>query len=209
LHREVNESISDHELWLFRELAEKVGRRFYVPLLKRTNPVNIPLLRIAAMLLLVAGIAAMMKYVFFNDVNTVQLYRQYYTTYDADAILRSSQDGLLNPDQGIMDYSQGDYTEAMNRFDARIKKDSGDYLVWFFRGLTCMETHKMTEAIRSFRMVPLSWNSMYREHLHWYLALALLRNGNRNEAAGLFRHIDSEGGYYAEKARKITRKLDR
>ena len=215
LHKEVNESIRDNDLSAFHTMVKKVGAQHFLtihsPLLKQaTGKVKIwqnNFLRLAAILIVVAGAGVILRYALLRGGDTEALYGKYYQAYEADAISRSGQSGMMALDSAILSYSNQDFSGALNKLDELTDRDQNNYLAWFYKGLACLETDSAAKAILSFRTIPISWNSPFREHRDWYLALAMLRQGNTAGASKAFDCISTAGGYYAGRAYEISQQL--
>jgi hypothetical protein len=215
LHKEVNESIRDKDLHLFHNLIKKIQFNYFKteshssldPQSTRLKPWRKNLLRIAAAIILIIGTGVILKYSFVGNVNPEKLYNQFYTAYDADGVMRSAQTERTLLEDALFSYGHKDYTAALEKLEIIIAGDQTNYVAWFYKGLTCMETNTMEEAIYAFRTIPSSWNSPFIEHRDWYLALALLHDEKLEEAASAFRQIADNKGYYAGNAEKIFRKL--
>ncbi len=216
LHKEINESIADKDLLDLKTRLDKVSAEYFmskdIPDTKRTRIVGISrynrLLRIAAILILVAAAGIVLKYVLTGKAINDQLYNDYYTRYEADVIMRSSDSDKSSLDHALLLYSDRNYNAAIKVLDGILEQDQHNYYAWFYRGLSCLEANSPAEAVRSFQSIPASWDSPYREHRNWYLALALLRNGNIKAASDAFKQISSENGYYAKKSKKVARKIN-
>jgi len=210
LHREVNESIADTELYdLHKKLAELSSE--YMTNLKETNPEKKPgiyILRIAAILLVIAGSAAVLRYAVFNPPVEKLIYSRYYISYDADDVTRSEpSEGLYS--KALDKYSSKDYTDAFALFSEVTADDPYNYHAWFYRGITCMELSDHENAVLSFSRIPEDWNSPYREHRDWYYALSLIYLQKTTEALVILDKIISQDGYYVDKSVKIRTKLTR
>jgi tetratricopeptide (TPR) repeat protein len=214
LHKEVNESINDNELFQLKQLLEKAETEYLSTenaqtpdLHNSSKKIKLYFVRIAALFILALTAGAILKITLFNGDNAMRLYKKFYTTYETDMVMRSSNASLLNLDKAILNYSQGHYTDALRSFDVLVKSDPVNYLAWFYKGLTCLETGATQEALASFKAIPETWDSSFQEHRDWYLGLALLRAGNLNESAALFKKISEENGFYDQKAEEILKKL--
>jgi tetratricopeptide (TPR) repeat protein len=204
IHKEVNESIRDNDLSAFQTVMKKVSaEHFHTTTLFSMKR----FLRLAAILVIVAGGGVILKYSLFRHVGAEELYQQYYAAYDADMVSRSAQTDKVALDSAIISYSRQDYAEALKILNSIIEHDQKSYLAWFYRGLTCLGTDETVNAIQSFKEIPVSWKSPFNEHRDWYLALALLHHGETAEAAKVFDRINTADGYYAGRADKILQKL--
>jgi tetratricopeptide (TPR) repeat protein len=215
LHKEVNESIRDEDLSVFHSLVKKVSDQHFGKINKSslkqvTGKLKIwqkNFIRLAAVLIFIAGVGAILRYSQSQGANTEKLYQKYYATYEADAISRSAQSDRVALDSAIISYSRRDYSGAIIKLDEILGRDQKNYLAWFYHGVTCLEIDATAKAIISFNAIPVLWKSPFREHRDWYLALALLRQGNTGKASEAFNRISASGGYYAGRAGEISQKL--
>jgi|WetSurMetagenome_2_1015567.scaffolds.fasta_scaffold155127_2 tetratricopeptide (TPR) repeat protein len=210
LHQEVNESIKDNKLQALKAMLGRIDMEYsrsknknrFIKLSFWRSPI-----RLAAAIVFLAVLGVAMKFTLFNTVSNEMLYQKYYETYDADVISRSIQYDQQLLDKAILEYSQEQYSEALDILNNIVVRDQNNYVAWFYRGLACLETRATTEAVRSFESIPDTWNSPLKEHRDWYLGLALLRHGDTSFAVHKFKKIGNEGGYYSESAKKIIRKI--
>ena len=215
LHREVNASIRNRELYLFRELVRKVSTRYLDTTQalgegrhRKSGAASGRLfLRIAATVLIILATGVIIRIAIFNKVSAADLYRKYYTVYRSDILQRSSKPGMESLSQAILDYEQGNYAKASGELENIIRHDPGNQLVVFYRGLACLGSGDHENAIRSFRSIPDDWNNPFNEHRRWYLSLALLAAEDSAGAARLLEQIRESKGYYASKANRILKKL--
>lgn len=215
LHKEVDESIRDKDLSELKALIEKISAEHSSkekPQIKnrrifKTSGWQNYVIRVAAILFVVAGAVCVLRYALLRDSNAQRLYQKYYTVYDADGISRSAQSDRQLFDNAIINYTQKDFAGALDKLNSIVQSEKDNHLAWFFRGLAFLETGAAAEAIQSFTAIPAAWSNPYSEHRDWYLALAYLRNGDMMEATEGFTRISVAKGYYAEKANKILRKL--
>lgn len=206
LHREVNESIKDREFATLKMLTDKIGSEWVSPATKSRH-ITPGFLRIAAIFILLAGAAALIKILFIDADSAQQIYKKYYRMYDSGAASRAAAEDKHGIDLAVIYYSQGKFNEAFAVLDELTTKENLNYLAWFYKGMTSLELNDPTNAIHSFKTIPDSWANVYREHRDWYLALALLKNNNTDEAAKRFKAISDARGYYAERSSEILEKL--
>ncbi len=214
LHREVDQSISDNELAAFRQTITEVETAYFRSATPAENSLSVShrqqwlsLLRIAAVVILIAGAGVTIGHLLTHKSVAEKLYTRYYAAYEVDGTLRSSSPSgnLVAP--AIADYSRGNYAEALETLNNVVKADAGNNLAWFFRGLACLGTGDTSEAIRSFSAISGTWDSPCVEHRDWYLALAYLRAGKIDEASRMFSAMVQYNGYYAKEAASILKRL--
>ncbi|MBN2814328.1 MAG: zf-HC2 domain-containing protein [Bacteroidales bacterium] len=214
LHREVDQSISDNELAAFQQAITEVETAYLQVSLPAQNSLTenhsqqwISILRIAAIVILIAGAGITMGHLLTRKTGPEKIYARYYAAYEIDGTLRSSSSVVNQVTLAIADYSQGKYAEAIETLNGVVKTDAGNYVAWFFRGLACLGTDDADDAIRSFRTIPITWDSPCVEHRDWYLALAYLRVGEITEASLLFSAMVQNNGYYTKSAGDILKRL--
>ncbi len=206
LHREVNESITDSDLY---ELHQKV-----ITILSNENEYHrkgyrrlTPLFRIAAFLILIAGSIAVLS-ILLTGSREERLYKKFYKPYEADIITR---DGISGDElsQALIYYNQNDYSQAFSLFTQITVSDPNYHVAWFFRGITCMQLDNFEEALNSFAAIPGNWNNPYNEHRNWYQALALLHENNIPTAIEKFQEISKEKGFYSHDSEAILAALEK
>jgi len=130
---------------------------------------------------------------------------RYYTD---DASWRSgtkSGDSEDPIDAGITAYEAGNYEQAANPFSNFSDNDKAIY------GLAQSQYQlgNYEAAISNFQKVIARENPNYTENAEWYLLLAYLKNGQTgSEFEALLEKIINDGGFYAEEARGVKRRLE-
>jgi tetratricopeptide (TPR) repeat protein len=215
MHREVNESIGDKDFSDFINNVKKAEADFFNARSSVAQPkvygikrlTQNPVFRIASVVafFIMAGIA--IKYTLFNNMSTERLYQKYYSTYTADIVLRTLGDADNALEKAVLAYNQGEYAQALSLSDEILQTDKSNYGAWLFNGLAYLGTDQSANAINSFNKIPADWDCPLMELRNWYLALAQLHDGNKTEALKTLQSISASGGYYAEKAGTIIKKL--
>jgi len=217
VHREVNESIRDKDLHTLKASLDAVGSAFFegrelphtatLPRIIRKFTHN-RFMRIASSVLLIVALAIAAWQVFFTPVSTGRLYRKYYAPYETDVVSRSVQleYSLLN--NALVLYGQGNYTESLAWLEGISLSGEAANMVSFYRGLLYLETGETAKAVLNFNLIPDPWNSAYHVHRNWYLALALLKAGDKPAALEKLNDLRLSGGFYSKKAARIARKLN-
>jgi tetratricopeptide (TPR) repeat protein len=205
LHREINESIRDKELVSLNQLLTKVGNDYKDS--QSGSDIWKNFLRLAAVFLILAGSAAIIRFALINRNPDERLFRKYYKMYSFDAVSRSAGLNDMQLESAVISYNSGQYNDAFSKLGVITDKDKGNYTAWFCRGLVSMEIGNFDEAIRSFKMIPDTWHNLFAEHRSWYLALALLKQGNSVEASEVFKKIRDAHGHYSAAAEEILIRL--
>jgi hypothetical protein len=217
VHREVNESIRDKELHNLKASLDAVGSAFFegsklpheaaFPRIIRILAHN-RLMRIASSVLLIVALAITAWQVFFAPVSTGRLYREYYAPYETDFVSRSVQLENNQLNNALVLYGQGNYTGALALLEGVSLSGEAANLASFYRGLVYLETGETAKAVLNFNLIPDPWNSTYHVHRNWYLALALLKAGDKPAALEKLNDLMNPGGFYSERATRMVRKLN-
>jgi tetratricopeptide (TPR) repeat protein len=171
LHREVNESISDEAI---HDLHLKIRRilddyKDHAP--KRVNR-TYTFFKIAAVFVLIAGVAVVIRFVLSRSVEE-RLYFRFYQAYETDIVTRSGE-AAESFTRAISLYNNKNYNEAFLILSRLTSREPDNYQAWFFMGLTSIELNNFEQAIESLSKIPDRWDNPFGEHAKWYYALALL-----------------------------------
>ena len=220
LHKEINDSIADHEIISFKNKLHRIYSRFkqterddakkilFGYALPEKRPATIRRLVIIAASITLIIIIGTLLYLSRDKVYTNnELFSMYHKPYEPDIIIRSDSEVLGELESAIMLYGKGNYSTAFSKFVDVIIKDNNNYLAQFYLGMTCMELNKFDVAIQQFTSIPENWGSPFRYHMEWYLALCYLNNNNIEEAKVQLIKIKSANKYYKIKAEEILDKL--
>jgi tetratricopeptide (TPR) repeat protein len=215
LHKEVNECIRSDEVFDLRNRITKISReytgtddRVVKKKIHSLFPLNHRIMyRVASLFVIMAAAGLILRYTVFSRLSSDRLYQRYYLAYETDIIQRSVEAGMTPLDKAIYVYNRGRYPDALKILDNILTNQTDNYVAWFYKGLTCLETGDPGRAVISFNVIPVNWNSPFAEHRDWYLALALLKADNPSEALRIFQKIASGDGYYARNAEKLLKRI--
>lgn len=130
--------------------------------------------------------------------------------YDSESTIELTRSGNANIVEAILKFQQGDHQGASLLFAEILDKDSSNIAVWFYNGISYIETNRFDDAIKAFRYIIKDKDNLYVEHAEWYLGLCYLRNGQIDFAVEQFRMIvANEQNYHNKDADKILVKLGR
>jgi tetratricopeptide (TPR) repeat protein len=101
-------------------------------------------------------------------------------------------------------YDLENYKEAIALFEEVDQKDEG---VLLYLGNAYLANGDAARAIRLFEKVIAEYE-VFDEQAEWYLALAWLRGGDKEEAVKTLGQIESEGGHHSASAKKILLDLN-
>jgi len=130
--------------------------------------------------------------------------------YDSNRTIELTRSGNANIVEAILKFQQKDYQGASLLFAEILDKDSSNIAVWFYNGISYIETNRIDDAVKAFRYIVENKNNLYVEHAEWYLGLCYLKNEQIDFAVEQFRKIASDqNNYHCKEASKILEKLGR
>lgn len=130
--------------------------------------------------------------------------------YDSEGTIELTRSGNANIVEAILKFQQRDYQGASLLFAEILDKDSSNIAVWFYNGISYIETNRIDDAIKAFRYIIEDRNNLYVEHAEWYLGLCYLKNGQIDFAVEQFHMIAADQqNYHYKDADKILEKLGR
>lgn len=130
--------------------------------------------------------------------------------YDSNRTIELTRSGNANIVEAILKFQQKDYQGAALIFAEILDKDSSNIAVWFYNGISYIETNRIEDAVKAFKYIVEDKNNLYVEHAEWYLGLCYLKNEQLDFAVEQFQKIAAnEKNYHHKEADKILEKLGR
>ncbi len=130
--------------------------------------------------------------------------------YDTDRSIELTRSGNANIVEAILKFQQKDFQGSSLLFAEILDKDSSNIAVWFYNGISYIETNRIEDAVKAFKYIVDDKNNLYVEHAEWYLGLCYLKNEQIDFAVEQFRKIaDNQKNYHNKEANKILEKLGR
>ena len=220
LHKEINDSIEDHEIISYKNKLNKIYSRFRKTeaddakeiILSSARPEKRSVLQkrlviIAASFTLIIMIGTIFYLSGNKGYTNTELFSMYYKPYEPDIIIRSGSEISGNLEGAILLYDKGNYGTAFSKFINIIIENNSNHLAQFYLGLTCMELNEFDVAIEQFTGIPEDWGSPFRYHLEWYLAMCYVNVNKINEAKEQLTKIKYTNKYYKTRAEEILEKL--
>jgi hypothetical protein len=145
-------------------------------------------LRAAACLVIVSGIASLTKYF---STSSEGVYDKYYSSYS----LNTSR-GAGAADAQEQAYTSKNWAGVLAAFDATKEKSNKTY---FLSGMADLELKKYDDAIAKFQHIiaanALSGGDYFQDEAEFYLAMSWLGRGDANEALPLLEKIKANGSH--------------
>jgi tetratricopeptide (TPR) repeat protein len=206
LRKHTDDILKEQSIVSLRNKLSEIERKRASDIPKRSSrkPVYI---RYAAA---IAGLAIIGSIVLFNgkSLSSDQIIENYYKTYQAPASQRSGS-SQSNPDfvLALEFYNTSDYARAATLFSKVIESNPKDMQSVLLSGVSNFEDKKYPEAKQSFVTVISDNNNLFIETAEWYLALCLVKTGEKEKAITLLNKVKNEEGIYSKDAKQIIRKL--
>lgn len=130
--------------------------------------------------------------------------------YDSDRSIELTRSGNANIVEAVLKFQQKDFQGASLQFAEILDRDSTNMAVWFYNGISYIETDRIGDAINAFQYIIDNKKNLYFEHAEWYLGLCYLKNEQIDFAVDQFRKIAvDQSNYHKEEALKILAQLGR
>lgn len=130
--------------------------------------------------------------------------------YDSDRSIELTRSGNANIVEAVLKFQQKDFQGASLLFAEILDRDSSNMAVWFYNGISYIETDRIDDAVKAFNYIVDDGNNLYVEHAEWYLGLCYLKNEQIDSAVNEFRNIAvDQNNYHKKEAEKILENLGR
>lgn len=130
--------------------------------------------------------------------------------YDSDRSIELTRSGNANIVEAVLKFQQKDFQGASLLFAEILDRDSSNMAVWFYNGISYIETDRIDDAVKAFKYIANDGNNLYVEHAEWYLGLCYLKNEQIDSAVNEFRNIAvDQNNYHKKEAEKILANLGR
>lgn len=130
--------------------------------------------------------------------------------YDSDRTIELTRSGNANIVEAVLKFQQKDFQGASLLFAEILDRDSSNMAVWFYNGISYIETERIDDAIKAFDYIVNDEKNLYVEHAEWYLGLCYLKNAQIDFAVNQFSNIAADPyNYHKLEAVKVLEKLGR
>ena len=178
----------------------------------RVSNKEVPVLRMntpkwwyaAASLLALVAVSATLYFQTNHNVTNDSLFAQYYNSENIVDLTRGDE----NIVDAVIKFQQKDYVAASELFKKILEKDNSNIAVWFYYGISNIETHNYDISIKAFTTIINHNDNLYIEHAEWYLGLCYLKNNQKDKALDQFVAIASNpDNFHSKEAQNIIEKL--
>lgn len=158
----------------------------------------------AASLLALVAVSATLYLQTNRNLSTDSLFSQYYNSENIVDITRGDE----NIVDAVIKFQQKDYSTASMMFKKILDKDESNIAVWFYYGISNIETQNYQNSIKAFNTIINQNDNLYIEHAEWYLGLCYLKNNQKDKAMDQFVAIASNPeNFHQQEAKNILEKL--
>ncbi len=138
---------------------------------------------------------------------TDRLYNEFYKPLNAYSnITRSGNEQKDAFTDAVEKYKHGDYQYAGNLFNNLVSKNQNVNKYIFFSGITHLQLGNYQMAISQLNQVILS-NDDFTKDAQWYLGLAYLKLGDKENAQLHFKTLAETKGYYQKQAHDLLERI--
>ena len=158
----------------------------------------------AASLLVLCAVAATLYLQTPHSISNDSLFSQYYNS--ENIVDQTRRD--LNIVEAILKFQQKDFSAASVLFKSILDKDNSNIAVWFYYGISNIETKNYDNSIKAFNLIIKQNDNLYIEHAEWFLGLCYLKNNQKDKAVDQFVVVASNpDNFHRQEAKNILEKL--
>ena len=173
---------------------------------------GIPLIRMntrkwwfaAASVLVLGALCAILYLQTKRNLSNDELFSEYYNSENIVDQTRGDE----NMVEAVIKFQQKDFDKASRLFRGMLDKDNSNIAVWFYYGISSIETKNYGNSINAFITIINQKDNLYVEHAEWFLALCYLKNNQISKATGQFQIVASNpDNFHRQEAIGILDKL--
>jgi len=158
----------------------------------------------AASLLALFAVAATLYLQTNRNISTDSLFNEYYT---AEKIVEQTRCNK-NIVEAVIKFQQKDFAKASALFKSILDKDNSNIAVWFYYGISNIETKNYDNSIKAFNTIINQNDNLYVEHAEWYLGLCYLKYNQKDKAIDQFVVVATNpDNFHRQEAKSILDKL--
>jgi len=158
----------------------------------------------AASLVALVAVAATLYLQLPRNISNDSLFNQYYNSENIVDQTRSNQ----NIVEAVIKFQQKDFRTASVLFKSILDKDNSNIAVWFYYGISNIETQNYDNSIKAFTTIIKQNDNLYIEHAEWYLGLCYLKSNQKDKAIDQFALVaNNPDNFHRQEAKDILEKL--
>lgn len=144
---------------------------------------------------------------YFTQNDSTNIYDEYYQSYPnvvAPTVRGDNKEDIKT--NAFFEYDSGNYQKSLELFSEIYETDKDDYAL-FYKALSQMELHETKDAILTFNQFDLTKNNAFTPFVKWYLALAYLKENQKENAIPLLENLANTENPQQEMAQKLVSDL--
>jgi tetratricopeptide (TPR) repeat protein len=158
----------------------------------------------AASLLVLCAVAATLFFQTNRHISNDALFTEYYNSENIVDQTRGDENIL----EAVIKFQQKDFATASVLFKTILDKDNSNIAVWFYYGISNIETKNYDNSIKAFNTIIKQNDNLYIEHAEWYLGLCYLKSNQKDKAIDQFAVVASNpDNFHRQEAKNILEKL--
>ncbi len=142
-----------------------------------------------------------------NHPDNEKILSRYYDPQNDPVVLTYNQDTRGEPEAGIHQYSQGNYSKSMELISARISEEGENQLLQLYCLLSAIELNRQDEVFGLVSIEDPDNMVLTEQAIAWYSTMALLKSGKREEALEMIHPLTKQHGPYQSDALKLEKVL--
>ncbi|HTL83491.1 MAG TPA: hypothetical protein VL651_17365 [Bacteroidia bacterium] len=111
--------------------------------------------------------------------------------------------------EGLLAFREMRYGKCIEKMEVLLQNDANDVNANFYIGVCYVKLELAAKALPYLDKVLAAKNNVFHEEAKWYEALALISEGNTEEAKKLLTDIISANGFYTDKAKDKLKELEK
>lgn len=158
----------------------------------------------AASVLVLCVLGTMLYLQAGRNISNDALFSEYYKSENFVDQTRSDENII----EAVIRFQQKDFDKASRLFRGILDKDNSNIAVWFYYGISSIETNKYENSINAFTTIINHKDNLYVEHAEWFIALCYLKNNHISKATEKFELVASNpDNFHRQEAISILEKL--
>lgn len=142
----------------------------------------------------------------FQPATNEQLFAEYFTPYQNLLTMKGDNEVLL--ESALKYYDAKMWDSAVICFEKIREPNQNIQTIRFYEANALLSLGKTPKAERLLLQVIASNDDLFKTLANWYLALALIKSGKKDEATEILKTLKSETGIYGEKAMDLLNRLE-
>lgn len=158
---------------------------------------------------LAACLAVMVYFSFFYEQaksTPKELFAEYFTPYEDIYTERDNIESALEMEQAMVDYNAGNYVAALPNFEAILAIRPGHTLAGLYAGICYLNAGEVKQAKGKLGRLARRETAVQPIAI-WYMAMANLRIGHREEAREWLERLIGQSGTLGDQAKEVLDKL--